>query len=72
MKPFAYLLQKRSTSLSFYSFCKGISMQKVPAQVSSVEWSFACEYETSLGRFILSVVVFTLKIRERGNSLSTH
>ena len=46
-------------------------MQKVPAQDSSVEWNFVREYKTSLSRFILSVVVLTLKIRERGNSLST-
>ena len=46
--------------------------QKVPAQSSSVEWSFARKSQaTFLGRLILAVVVFTLKIRERGNSLST-
>jgi hypothetical protein len=39
------------------------SMQKVPAQVSSVEWSFACEYETSLGRFILFAIVLTYEQR---------
>ena len=29
MKPFAYLQQKQSTSLSFYSFCKGIRSKRL-------------------------------------------
>ena len=51
MKPFAYLQQKRSTSLSFYSFCKGIRTKRFRHTGISVHLFFVHELRaTSLSR----------------------